>query len=159
MRFFILFLSSMVFAFFSVQAQEKSIGEYSKPLTDTEKAKIDFIITTLSDHSTLGLMMYRKQLEAAGESIDHVHPLRHLGYVFSNPNLTSRTYKIGRVPWKRYVKDFGKPLTLALKQGKLDQSVLDDFSKAVNIDVKTLEPYVQQRDWPGFVNTLRNQKQ
>ena len=161
MRQFILVLGLMLFVSFSAQVgavQEKIIGDYSKPLTEADKANIDFIITTLSEHSTLGLMMYRKQLQEAGNKVDYVHPLRHLGYVFSTPNLAMRTHKIGSVPWKRYAGDFARPLNLAVKQGKLDQSVLDDFSKTVGIDVKILEPYVQRRDWVGFINTLRNQK-
>jgi len=153
------FLTLMVSALsFADAKEEKIIADYSKSLTDKEKQDITFIITTLSEHSLIGLWGYEKDLKAAGAQLEHVHPLRHLGYVFSTPDLTAKTQKIDRYPWKRYARDFRKPLGLALKQGKMDQAVLEDFSKRVGIDKEILQPYVDKQDWVGFVNTLRNQK-
>lgn len=153
------FLALLVSMFcYADSGEEKIIGDYSKPLTEAEKQNINYIITTLSEHSMFGLYKYQEKLEEAGAQIEHVHPLRHLGYVFSTPDLIAKTQRIQRYPWKRYARDFRKPLTLAVKQGKLDQSVLDDFAKRVNINVEILQPYVQQGDWINFVDTLRNQK-
>ncbi|NGX58571.1 MAG: hypothetical protein K940chlam3_01478 [Chlamydiae bacterium] len=137
---------------------QKIIGDYFAPLCEAEKQNIVYIITTLSGKTTLGLLLYKKKLEVAGENIDHVHPLRHLGFVFSNQDLTQKTKIIGRVPWNRYVNGFGSPLHLALLQGKLNREVLEDFSKTVNIDVEVIEPMVKKQDWQALVNTLRNSK-
>jgi len=140
------------------EGAEKIIGDYSRPLNEADKSNIDYIITTLSEHNTFMLFGYQDKLKQAGNSVDYVHPLRHLGYVFSEPNLTQRTHKIDKVPWNRYVSGFKRPLNLAVKQGKMDQAVINDFSKRVGIPVAVLEPYVKQKNWKGFINTIRDHK-
>lgn len=145
-------------SFSEVSASEKIIRDYSAQLTPEEKQDINYIITTLSGRSTLGLLLYKKKLEEAGKRVDHLNPLSHLGYVFSNPELTAKAKKIDRVAWNRYVNGFKIPLHLAYKQGKLNQQVLEEFAKQININVHILEPYIQNQDWKGFVNAIRNHK-
>ncbi len=136
--------------------QDKIIGPYSKTLTQEDKAEISFIIDTLSSHSVLGLWGYEKKLKEAGAKVEDVHPLRHLGYVFSMPELASKTKKIASFPWKRYVKGFEKPLNLAVKQGKMGPDVIDDFAKKVGMSPETVQGYVDKGDWSGLINALRS---
>ena len=135
---------------------QESVGSYDTPLTEKDKKNINYVIDTLSSKSMFSLLAVKSDLEAAGESTQHVNPLTHLQYIFSNPELKAKTKDIGNVPWNRYVGDFGDALQKAKDKGEINEEILKKFAKKVNVDYDILKPLYEKGDWKKFMNTLRD---
>jgi hypothetical protein len=134
----------------------QAAGDYDAPLTEEDKKNINYMINTLSGRSMFGLLAVKSDLEAAGEATDHINPLTHLQYIFSDPELKAKTKNIGRVAWKRYVSDFGDALSQAKEEGKINDEILKEFAGKVNVSYDVLKPLYDEEDWTKFMNTLRD---
>lgn len=101
-------------------------------------------------------MGLKKKLEAVGKETNTINPLTHLQYIFSNSGLKAKTKNIGKVPWNRFVKDFGVTFNLALQENKINDQTLREFAQKVNVSYDVLKPLYDKRDWSKFINTLRD---
>src|SRR5258708_1989893 len=63
--------------------------------TEEDRQNIGYIITTMAENGLLTLyFQYKGDLTHRGAEIVHVHPLRFLGVIFSDPNLKECMKKI-----------------------------------------------------------------
>src|SRR5262245_8490538 len=60
---------------------------YNAEITREEKSDIRFIITSLANKSLISIGIAKPDLEAAGDRIEHIHPLRFLMAVFTDEEL------------------------------------------------------------------------
>lgn len=120
--------------------------------TDEDVAKITEIVTTIADTNKLSLLFKQTHLRELGAQINHVHPLKFLSTVFSNPHLKTCMFYIWNDSFKRsgFIDGLGPSLTRESDKGKLAQ-YLPDFSKEVGASQKDMQVYVDQRDWDNFV--------
>ena len=62
---------------------------YQLPLTEKEKRIIHGIITTMAEKNILQLAFVKRSMEKRGKKIEHIHPLRFIGYILANSELRS----------------------------------------------------------------------
>ena len=55
--------------------------------TEQDKSNIYELITTMAENGKLSLLLKKSYLEQIGAQINHVHPLKFLAAIFSNPRL------------------------------------------------------------------------
>lgn len=125
------------------------------PITAKDAETIYVIVDTLSSHNVLMLGLKKWELEEKGESVSHVHPLRFLAAIFSNPHLKGcmREVRTSSFKWDGFMGPLGKRLDKELRQGEL-VPYLPEFSSAVGADPKKVETYAQAKDWNGLVEYL-----
>lgn len=143
----------MICTFLHADVQE---NDYYQEMTTQDKENLSFVINTLSSHSAPSLLFYKRDLEKRGMATDHLHVLRRLGYIFSNPTLAKETKAIGSVPWKRFARDFGKSLARADERGEMPQEVIDDFANQIGANPKEIDPYFKKKEWVALMNYLRD---
>jgi len=151
MRYFVFFLFQIM-----LLAGSEPGSDYNTPLTQKDKENLSYLINTLSSHSGPGLLFYKNELERRGMQTDHIHALQRLGYIFSDPKLAKETKDIGRGPWRRFARGFGKSLAKEYKEGNLSPEVVKDFANRIGADPSVIDRFVQNQDWEGLMNYLRD---
>lgn len=126
-----------------------------------DQSKIIELFKTMGAEGKLALLKKYKYLEQIGKDISHVHPLKLLGVIFSNPSMKPYMKEIYKdsFKWKTFIDGFGIMNGLAtnmnreLKQNNLLQHI-NGFANHVNIPAENLKPFFDRGDWEGLVKYL-----
>lgn len=124
--------------------------------TPEDREKIHYIITTVSENNWFALIKHKSDLTRKGNQIEHVHPLKFLAAIFSDPNIKECMRKIsadGGMKYNRIVGDVSANLTNQMTLGQVEPH-LEEFAKEVSVPVESIRSYVQARDWEGLIQLL-----
>ncbi len=115
--------------------------------TEQDKANIFEIISTVAETSKLSLYFKQNQLKEKGAQINHLHPLKFLSTIFTNPYLKSSMYYV----WDDYFKKneflggLSPNLTREADKGRLNQYI-HEFADELGVPAENLKPYFDARD-------------
>ncbi len=125
------------------------------PLHESEKELIHDIISTMAKKNPVELAFRKNTLERKGKKINHVHPLRFLGYIFADPHLKSSMKKIKKsyFKWEAFIDGLSKKMKYELSHDNL-YLYLEGFSQHVRVDRDHVAKYIKNHDWEGLVNFL-----
>lgn len=125
--------------------------------TETDQQNIAFIIQTMADNGKLSLLFKQSELKRIGAEINHVHPLKFLETIFSNPALKACMKEIHNdyFKWNGFLDGLVPSLTNHANQGKLGQ-YLKDFSMQTNGIPEEVDSYFKSKDWENLVRYLMN---
>jgi hypothetical protein len=126
--------------------------------SEEDRENISYIISTLAENGKISLLFqHKRELTRRGIEISHVHPLRFLGVIFSDPNLKECMKKIFPDYFKRtqFMHDLGESLNNRMDRGQIDP-YLEEFAKEVSVPVELLQGYAQAHDWEGLMECLIN---
>ena len=120
--------------------------------TEQDRANIYEIVSTVSEKNKLSLLVNQSYLREKGAQITHVHPLKFLGVIFSDPYLKTCMFYI----WDDYFKrnNFLSDLTSALdRESDRDKlhPYLHDFAKEVQHSPENIKLYFDARDWNNLL--------
>jgi hypothetical protein len=120
--------------------------------TEQDKAYIYEIISTMSENGKLSLLFKQSYLKEIGAQINHLHPLKFLSAIFTEPHLKSCMYYIWDDRFKKngFLDGLGPSLSREAEKGKLEQ-YLKDFSIEVGVTVENIRPYFDVHDWENLV--------
>ena len=123
--------------------------------TEQDKANIYEIITTMAENSKLSLLLKQSHMKQIGAQINHVHPLKFLAAIFSNPRLKMCMIDIFNDYFKRtgLMDGLGPSLQKEAERGKLI-GLLPEFAAEVNVPAENLRPYFEAMDWENMVRFL-----
>lgn len=122
------------------------------PISVVEKQKIHAILTTMAENNVFKLLFQKKQLEKWGREIHHVHPVRFLGSVFSDPRLVNCMFEIRRsgFKWDGFIEGFSQRFLAELKRGNVNQYI-PGFSASLHLNERDVMAYVNFKDFEGLV--------
>lgn len=130
------------------------------PITEKEAKIIWSIIDTIANSNLIALGFKKGDLEEKGRKINHVHPLRFLGTVFSDPYLKScmKEIRSSYFKWNGFfegssIQGFSNRMDQEYKRNNLLPYIVG-FSQAVNANPDQVRVYIQKRDWEGLVRYL-----
>lgn len=120
--------------------------------TETHKADIYELISTMAETNLVGLYFKENHLKALGDRINEVHPLKFLAVIFSDSYLKSCMGVIWDSSFKRgeFLEGLGGRLSREMEKGKL-LIHLEPFGAAVGIPHEKMRPYFDAQDWGSFV--------
>lgn len=130
---------------------------YDRKAAESEKKDLRFILKTLATKSIAGLLKYRSELEAAGDRIDKLHPLRFLETAFTDEELKAYMHNIrqrGGWIWGEFVKGIKGSLQDETDIGNLTDDMILDFSCQVEIDPSKVEGPIHREKWEDFIKAL-----
>lgn len=124
-----------------------------------EKVKVGKILMTMAENSVIKLLFERKRLESWGHDIRHVHPLRFLGTVFTNPRLVHcmRRIRTSSFKWDGFIDGFSERFKDEIDSNNV-LPYLPGFAETVGVEVAPLEKYVEKNDFEGLVLYLMKAK-
>jgi hypothetical protein len=125
------------------------------PLTDEYREKITLFIRDFGDKSMSQLILERASMEARKEELAAVHPLRHIGLVWSDPDLheSMKAIKKANFKWTRYLKGMTRALKRHKLAGTLDEYV-PGFSDFLHVDRDTVQMYLDKENYRGLFEYL-----
>lgn len=120
--------------------------------TEQDRADIYEIISTVAARGKLSLLFQQNHLREKGAQITHVHPLKFLGVIFSDPYLKNCMSYIWDDYFKRtnFIADLSGALSREADRGKL-HPYLGDFAKEVGISPEAIKGYIDTRDWGNLL--------
>ena len=125
------------------------------PLNEPEKKIIHKIISTIAEKNPIKLAFEKRSLDKKGKKIHHVHPLRFLGYIFSDPFLKKcmKEIKKSHFKWEGFMDGLSKKM----REESHDHNILpyaEGFADYVNADRDHVVRYLEHHDWEGLVRYL-----
>lgn len=123
--------------------------------TENDKKIVAQIITTMASNNKFSLLMKKGDLEALGSEIDHLHPLKFLSAIFTQPSLKVPMYEIFDDKFKKdgFLGGLAPGLTRDANEGKLMQYV-NDFSAEVKADPEKIKEFFRTQKWEMMVRYL-----
>ncbi len=130
--------------------------DYHAPVNGAERSDIHYIVTSLADKSLITIGFLKKDLEAAGDRIDHIHPLRFLMTIFTDEELKVGIRNIrGRGwVWNHFVGGIKDCLATETSIGNMKDEYVNHFAKTVAIHPNKILPSIRQKNWDRFIEIL-----
>lgn len=131
------------------------VAFYQLSLDIHEKKTIHYIIYTMAHKNVVQLGWKKKSLEKRGKKIQQVHPLRFLGYVFSDRELSYCMHEIKKshFKWYGFLDGFCKKMKEESRSNNLAPFVAG-FAQHLNVDPATVMSYINKDDFEGLVRYL-----
>lgn len=131
--------------------------DYNKETTQSNIKDILFILKSLSTKSIPWLLKNKSKLQAAGDRIDCIHPLRFLEVIFTDEELKAYLHNVrkrGGMVWSEYIGGIKESLKDEYSIDNLTKQMLLDFASNVGVNYSTLEPSFRKEKWEDFVKAL-----
>lgn len=128
---------------------------YTLPLSSQEEKVIESIILTLAETNIFGLLFEKSDLEKKGKFIEHVHPLRFLGVVFSRYELRMAMSEIKKSTFKW--DGFMEGLERRIREEQIRDNLMryvSGFSRHVHADPDKISAFIQHHNWEGLIRYL-----
>ena len=134
---------------------------YQLRLTVDDQSNISKMIKNLGELGWIGLLKKKSDMEKIGDSIIHVHPLRFLGHVVSNPSLKKQLPKImgDFIKRKSFLNGHGKRIGFAqrmtneINRNNMMQYV-PGFAQQIGVSKESLQKYFNNHDWESLIRDL-----
>ena len=125
--------------------------------SEEDRENINEIITTLAENGKVKLLFKQNHLKELGAQIDHLHPLKLLSTIFTNPELKSHMTGIFNDYFKRngFMDGIGPSLDSKADAGDLNQYI-EKFAQEVNVPSENIKPFFENKDWEGLIEYLIN---
>ena len=131
---------------------------YQLPLLEEDKKNIQIIIKTMAEKGLVKLLLERRYLEKKGDQVNYIHPLRFIGYIFSDEKLKNcmRQIKTSRFKWNEFIKGFSRRMD---EEYTLDNLIrfIPEFVEQVHVQhPERIESFIRKKSWEEFVADLLN---
>lgn len=121
-------------------------------LSIDEREKIAEILITLAENNVFQLLFQKKRLERLGHEIHHVHPMRFMGTVFSDPRLVycMRCIRRSSFKWDGFLDGFVERIKDEAKAGNLNDYV-PGLAETLHLKQHDLQGFVDQKNFEGLI--------
>lgn len=128
---------------------------YLLPINDREKRLIYAIFTTMAEKNIIQLAIDKRTMERKGKRVNHVHPLRFVGYILANPELKSCLKKINKssFKWDAFIDGFSRRMKEEYSNGNLHVHI-PGFCHEVGANTHEVTRFIEKKDWEGLVLSL-----
>lgn len=128
---------------------------YQLPLNEKERRIIRSIFTTMAEKNIFELALVKRSMEKKGKKVTHVHPMRFVGYIFSNHQLRGCMKKIVKssFKWDAFVDGFSKRMKEEHANNNLHRHI-PGFCQEVGADPHAVARFIDKKDWEGLVKSL-----
>lgn len=137
-------------------ASSDEITDFSQlPLHEWEKQTIAHILTSMSEKNVFQLLLDKKDMERKGQKINHVHPLRFIGYACSDMRLkrSLRLIKKNGFKWDNLIDGFSRRLREEATRNNVNRFI-PGFAELLNVEPSDVTPFIQKFDCDGLVRFL-----
>jgi hypothetical protein len=125
------------------------------PITEGEAQIIWEIIDTLAEKSIIQLGFMQGEMKRKGQLVNHVHPLKFLGTIFTNPHLKTcmKEVRTSYLKWTGFLGGLSGRLEQEYKRGNL-MSHVPGFCVATHANPDQVAAFLQKKEWEKLVKYL-----
>jgi hypothetical protein len=141
--------------FISIAAQESF---YQLPLLEEDKKNIQIIIKTMAEKGLIKLLLDRRYLEKKGDLVNYVHPLRFIGYIFSDEKLKDcmRQIRTSKFKWNEFIKGFSRRMDEEYSMDNLKHYIPEFVEQVHPQHPERIERFIKKKSWESLVADLLN---
>lgn len=141
--------------FISIAAQESF---YQLPLLEEDKKNIQIIIKTMAEKGLVKLLLDRRYLEKKGDLVNYIHPLRFIGYIFSDEKLKEcmRQIKTSKFKWNEFIKGFSRRMDEEYSMDNLKYYIPEFVEQVRPQHPERIERFIKKKSWESLVADLLN---
>ncbi|MGL5263663.1 MAG: hypothetical protein ACRDAI_03675 [Candidatus Rhabdochlamydia sp.] len=149
-------IQRQVEAFFISIAAQGSF--YQLPLLEEDKKNIQIIIKTMAEKGLVKLLLDRRYLEKKGDLVNYVHPLRFIGYIFSDEKLKDcmRQIRTSKFKWNEFIKGFSRRMDEEHSMDNLKHYIPEFVEQVRPQHPEHIERFIKKKSWEGLVADLLN---
>lgn len=129
---------------------------YKVEVAAAEKKDIRYITTTLANKPLSTLWRFKGSLEAAGDRINHIHPLSFLITIFTDEELkvaVRNLRKRGWV-WTDFYSGLSQSLSEEFSRNNLSDVQVHSFAAEVGVSAADLLPAIHAARWQNLIDIL-----
>lgn len=128
---------------------------YTLRLTPDDCKNISKLIKNMADLNLWSLLAKSKEMKKLGRKLEPVHPLRFLGWIFSNSELKRRMPKIQNsyFKWGKFTEGLFERLSREARDGNIDPFI-PGFAHLVGRSSVSIEEKADCADWEGMLDEL-----
>ncbi len=128
---------------------------YSLALSKEDQNNIRFIISTMAKENLVQLAFSKGTLEKKGKKIEHVHPLRFMGYILSQRELKQALKQVRKssFKWDHFIGGFARRMKDEHSHNNL-HAYIPGFAQQVGCREELVRRYIHHKDWEGLVKAL-----
>ncbi len=125
------------------------------PITDEEQKMIRGVIQTVAETNPIKLGFIRSDLEKKRLQLLHIHPLRSLSTMFTDPYTKQCVAEImdSFFKWKSFISDFSKRMNQESQDENL-QMYIQGFCLTVKANPDQVRQYIVKKEWEKLVKYL-----
>ena len=146
----------------SLDADGSVAAFQSLPLSTEDKQNIRDMVKGIAvanwNICSRNFAFYRKrEIQGLGDTLKSVHPLRFLGYIFSQPSVTKNleTIREDATKWSRFIKGISEKLDDAASRGNL-AAYSSGFATVIHrtSDTTAIQTMITERKWQDLITFL-----
>jgi len=128
---------------------------YQLPLEEKEQRLIHELIKNIAEKNVWALLFKKKEMERLGKKINHVHPMRFMGYILSDPKLKKwlREIRGSSFKWDYFIGSFGN----RMKEENAKNNIvpyIPGMAHLLHVDQSHILGYFHTKDYEGLVKSL-----
>jgi len=145
-------LASYLASIIKIPPVKKAAGYHDLVCTDQDQRIIHEIVVSLYENSKFSLLLKKGYLDSLGAQIIHVHPLKFLGTIFSDPRLKEHMTDIFDDYFKRngFLDGLVPSFNRETEKGNISHH-LKEFAEHVQVPLEAIQPFFQSKDWEKLV--------
>lgn len=131
---------------------------YHLPLLEEDKKNIKIIIKTMAEKGLVKLLLDRRYLEKKGDQVNYIHPLRFIGYIFSDEKLKDymRQIKTSKFKWNEFIKGFSRRMDEEYANDNLRRYISEFVEQVHPQQPERIEKFIKKKSWEDLVADLLN---
>jgi hypothetical protein len=128
---------------------------YQLPLDEKEQRLIHELLKNIAEKNVWALLFKKKEMEKLGKKINHVHPMRFMGYILSEPKLKKwlREIRSSSFKWDYFIGSFGN----RMKEENAKNNIapyIPGMAHLLHVDQSQILGYFHNKDYEGWVKSL-----
>lgn len=126
---------------------------YALPMNGIDKDRTYQLIDQMGNKAWYELLWNKRKMEKLGDQVDHVHPLRFSGFIFSQPHLKESMKKVRSfsLKWYRFVDGFGGKMKRNAQSNNLLVHV-PGFCHETGADEATVRKLIKEQNWEALLS-------
>ena len=124
-------------------------------VTEKERATIYKLVHALGTSNVPKLLWKRREMERMGNSINHVHPMRFIAMILTNPRLRADLQEVRRsfFKWNGFMDGFRRRMTEEYYRSNIQPHVMG-FCETLDVNVEVVQHFVDRKDWEGLLKAI-----
>lgn len=132
---------------------------YELSLPDHERKLINELVRNMAEKSIWGLLFKKREMERLGKRVNHIHPMRFIGYILADPRLKRYLKEVSTssFKWDHFIDGFSK----RMKEEAAHDNVMryiPGMAHALKFDPARMTHFIRDKDYDGLVQAILAQR-
>lgn len=135
-------------------ASKKLHRDYNEIPSKEDVENLNYIIKTLATKNPIQLAFSSSELNDRGDKIMHLHPLKFLTIILTDPDNLKyvKAIRDKTLAWNGFIRNLRKSLKEETDKHNLTYEQVADFSNVIGVDVNLLWPDIENKRWTAFTD-------